>query len=1083
MVQNNSKIQAIVSAHRDETLAMFKADAPASKMVALRMKNALKSSMVMSALKLSPSLPSLLQELLVKAEEEAMILFQIVTAHRDEALRMFKADSPASKMVSLRMEHVSAMKSSMASLPSSKLQELLVKSEEEAMGLFQREISFSTNDYPVTTNEESERTDHDMGFVGEETNGIQYATAADYKNDDFVSDELSKPSDKPPRNASETKVSLDLDRSNQSGAGASSLEGTLSQTEPSVSPTDSFDIDDTLDHLQGKDTEDSTIASRSSSASLSASSIFSESMDIAPSSKSTVSTTSRESKSISCEKQVSNAVDIIRQRDITYQSTPRVSSESSTINPPNKYVVPPSSRKPAKKKLAKSNTKNKHVSLSQSAIDATSKNIQKSCSSELLTDTPSAKSLVHPSSRNSAKKTRAKQSNSKSKPPSSFPPAIDVPDISGPCLDALSKKDLKPLLNVGEKVYAGWWQDKQRESSTLWYPGIVKSYKEVETGGQYGPLRLYDIAYDDGDELGGVEDACVYPRQDFELLYGESNLIGVVNVVDGESSDRWASTMGWYNVTTNGTVKSFSYLSDALRASESNRNDLVSKKCSSEDDAMGLASPQQSNTYNAEQVADSGNTSSSSSSSNDDSSNDSDDDDDDDEDDGLSEYERFRERNIKRNKERLAHLGLLANATTTPTTSAGCAAGRNRSSLTNLLTSNDTTRTKQPRKRKTAVPTPRRSLPRRRCTKQGFSYNNTPGDNVVGRDLEESPPASNADSQNGEVVVLNKEDGSSNGTIAVLRGPSEKQTLAGVASKHSQGKIVPISDLRGCYLNSNKKSYMAKIYYQKKQRCLGSYALASDAALAYDLALKMTNGSNRRPANFATEQDHRITRASELNTTGLVVDLDDTLALISSKVNLAMNKISGESKDDVVRAGIPKSQDGAKCMPQLRGNFWNKVKSKYQSMIRYQGKCYYIGAYALEADAALAYDLASKMLQGSSINLRCLLVPNFAHEQDHIDTREKEMRATGLDVDFDETFADISSRVKGFATKIGALTAPVASNSDESRNTTGSSGCSITAKAMAAIESYVNNTISKIYSPKKVLVDKDSRSSLHRKRS
>eukprot|EP00579_Thalassiosira_antarctica_P014611 CAMPEP_0201932490 /NCGR_PEP_ID=MMETSP0903-20130614/29625_1 /ASSEMBLY_ACC=CAM_ASM_000552 /TAXON_ID=420261 /ORGANISM="Thalassiosira antarctica, Strain CCMP982" /LENGTH=62 /DNA_ID=CAMNT_0048472133 /DNA_START=41 /DNA_END=226 /DNA_ORIENTATION=+ len=55
------------------------------------------------------------------------------------------------------------------SIPSSVLQYLLVQSEEEAMGLFQREKSCGTDHYSMVNNDESEHVD----FGGAETNGIQ----------------------------------------------------------------------------------------------------------------------------------------------------------------------------------------------------------------------------------------------------------------------------------------------------------------------------------------------------------------------------------------------------------------------------------------------------------------------------------------------------------------------------------------------------------------------------------------------------------------------------------------------------------------------------------------------------------------------------------------------------------------------------------------------------------------------------------------------------------------------------------------------------------------------------------------------
>mmetsp|Transcript_3509 Transcript_3509/g.6408 ORF Transcript_3509/g.6408 Transcript_3509/m.6408 type:complete len:149 (-) Transcript_3509:221-667(-) len=141
MIRNNSKIEAIVSAHRDDVLTMFKTDAPASRMVSLRLENlaAMKYCLSTSPSTLPSSLPSVLQELLVKAEEEAMGIFQIVSTHRAQSLTMFKTDAPASRMVALRLENLLTMKSAMAFAPTlpSVLQVFLVKSEEEAMEEFQ----------------------------------------------------------------------------------------------------------------------------------------------------------------------------------------------------------------------------------------------------------------------------------------------------------------------------------------------------------------------------------------------------------------------------------------------------------------------------------------------------------------------------------------------------------------------------------------------------------------------------------------------------------------------------------------------------------------------------------------------------------------------------------------------------------------------------------------------------------------------------------------------------------------------------------------------------------------------------------
>ena len=58
------------------------------------------------------------------------------------------------------------------------------------------------------------------------------------------------------------------------------------------------------------------------------------------------------------------------------------------------------------------------------------------------------------------------------------------------------KKELKPLFDKGDEVYAAFWPDDKRSASTpSWYPGKVKNYRVVKgsESGVYGSTRFYDI--------------------------------------------------------------------------------------------------------------------------------------------------------------------------------------------------------------------------------------------------------------------------------------------------------------------------------------------------------------------------------------------------------------------------------------------------------------------------------------------------------------------------------------------------------------------------------------------------------------
>ena len=55
------------------------------------------------------------------------------------------------------------------------------------------------------------------------------------------------------------------------------------------------------------------------------------------------------------------------------------------------------------------------------------------------------------------------------------------------------KCNLKPLLRVGDEVYAAWWEDSSRTSASSWHPGVITGYRDLEYGGRYGLIRFYDV--------------------------------------------------------------------------------------------------------------------------------------------------------------------------------------------------------------------------------------------------------------------------------------------------------------------------------------------------------------------------------------------------------------------------------------------------------------------------------------------------------------------------------------------------------------------------------------------------------------
>ena len=83
-------------------------------------------------------------------------------------------------------------------------------------------------------------------------------------------------------------------------------------------------------------------------------------------------------------------------------------------------------------------------------------------------------------------------------------------------------------------------------------------------------------------------------------------------------------------------------------------------------------------------------------------------------------------------------------------------------------------------------------------------------------------------------------------------------------------------------------TYRARILHDDKEHNLGTFELQTDAALAYDKAVRSLKGSEWE-TNFTTEQDYQTLRAFELNVVDLDMDMEDSSPEISSKVEEVVN--------------------------------------------------------------------------------------------------------------------------------------------------------------------------------------------------
>ena len=123
----------------------------------------------------------------------------------------------------------------------------------------------------------------------------------------------------------------------------------------------------------------------------------------------------------------------------------------------------------------------------------------------------------------------------------------------------------KPVHKVGENVYAPFVHDGVRQ----WYPGRIMMAICQQQTTEWGSVYCYNVTFDDGDEANDIPEEFVFGKEEY-LLNEEYSLKqhAIKNVVDKTSKDRWASRVGWYEVTIHGRKRSFSLLKDAIKAAK-----------------------------------------------------------------------------------------------------------------------------------------------------------------------------------------------------------------------------------------------------------------------------------------------------------------------------------------------------------------------------------------------------------------------------------------------------------------------------------------------------------------------------------
>lgn len=162
--------------------------------------------------------------------------------------------------------------------------------------------------------------------------------------------------------------------------------------------------------------------------------------------------------------------------------------------------------------------------------------------------------------------------------------------------DANERRVRKPVLEVGQEVMSVWWEyDDDGNADNTWWPGIVTNVTvDEEKDFGYGPIRHYNIGFDDGDVLSSVPECYVFSREEYNLAIKSftEKWDAIENVRDEASEDEWAKNVGWYNLSVDGEItESFPLLCDALEAYKAYKRRVKRPKLSKgEDDSSRVDS-------------------------------------------------------------------------------------------------------------------------------------------------------------------------------------------------------------------------------------------------------------------------------------------------------------------------------------------------------------------------------------------------------------------------------------------------------------------------------------------------------------
>lgn len=602
--------------------------------------------------------------------------------------------------------------------------------------------------------------------------------------------------------------------------------------------------------------------------------------------------------------------------------------------------------------------------------------------------------------------------------------------------DTSSLVHLKPALKIGDRVVAAWWDvergEKKNTSDGQWFCGKVTAVAEMDSfcdsrASDYGPIRAYNIHYDDGDKLDGILDVFVCPEKDHELetTINSKDWRGVRNVKDRSSSDRYSKEIGWFVAMIGGEEKSFATLYEAMKKSDEYTNKVKKgsvresdlnlpkewevpkkkkrgrpKKVDTEDDNPVKKKKKKPNMKDIfdDTVSESDDTMEDASESI-----------------APDQVETlpgrgeptysgvctipdkigiYRSLFYDKEKQRSAgHYMLRADA----------AHARDECCRELMIVSRNGPNFNTVEEYKIART--------REIAARGLSLNDVGTLSETTAKIQDKKNEFTEEKQNrkevpGDESEIDSDDESD-------RDQDEESVVGSKSSSNREQK-----KYTGVNYIPKIDRHRGRVWLSNKTYSAGDFILGADAAYARDEFCRAKNITNKG-FNFNTEKEYKRARAMEIERRGLSSDETGTSADVLGRIQTKRIKWCGNkqrrvetddssqsSSDDLPlvamktkgRRFISPKETVAKTSSDYRGVTYNQREGKHWKVsIFYNDKDHFVGVYDLETDAARVYDEVAAILS-------CNDYPNFASKSDHEQARKREADTQGLSLELIDTF-------------------------------------------------------------------------------